>query len=484
MPRYIRLDIDEMFKSRGECPSNKKGEKQHVALYPELDVFSHRATIKDALKNLKEAMGLGDGPPTTSVNSMANGYATIRMRGFAHYTKLGDAIKIVLSRVKHLGPETVSFDRSLGRVLAEDVVSKIDVPPFDRSAVDGYAVRAADTFGASETKPQRLRVVGSAKIGVATKLRVRKGEAIKLMTGAPMPLGADAVVMVEHTKTEKTRVAVLAPLTPGKNVSARGEDVRAGEVVLRCGQQLRPHDIGMLASISKLGVRVFRKPRVAIIATGRELRHPGARLKPAQVADANSYSLSAGVTSCGGVANVLGITPDKPQILRRTLQKALGDDVVLISGGSSVGEHDIAPDVVAELGKLLFHGVALRPGGPTAFGIVREKPVFCLAGFPVASLVAFDMLVRPALWVMQGLPPDWGCIRVRAKLTCKITSTLGRVDVVRVRVWSEADELLAEPIRVTGSSILSSMTRADGFLLVPDNIEGFGKGAVVKVELY
>ncbi len=406
------------------------------------------------------------------------------MHGFARYTKLGDALNIVLSRVKRLDSEFVPFDHALGRVLAEDVVSKTNVPSFNRSAVDGYAVRAADTFGANETKPKKLRVVGSAKIGVATKSCVRKGEAIKLMTGAPMPRGADAVVMVEHTKIERKRIAVLVPLTPSKNVSAWGEDVRAGEVVLRRGQQLRPQDIGMLSSISHLKVLVFRRPQVAIIVTGFELRRPGTRLKLGQITDINRYSLSAGVTSCGGVAKPLDITPDKPQAMRRVLQKALKNDVVLISGGSSVGEHDIAPDVVAELGELLFHGVALRPGGPTAFGVVRGKPVFCLAGFPVASLVAFDMLVRPAIWVMQGLPPDWGCLRVRAKLTRKVASSLGRVDVVRVRVWSEADELLAEPIRVTGSGILSSMTRADGFILVPEAMEGFEKGQTIEVELY
>lgn len=406
------------------------------------------------------------------------------MRGFARYITLGDALKLVLSRVKPLDSEIVSFEQTLGRVLAEDIISKTDIPPFDRSAVDGYAVRAADTFGASETKPKKLRVVGSAKIGASTKLHVRKGEAVKLMTGAPMPQSADAVVMVEHTKIERKRIAVLAPLTPGKNVSTRGEDVRAGEVVLRRGQQLRPQDIGMLSSIGHLKVLVFRRPKVVIIVTGPELRRPGTRLKPGQITDINRYSLSAGVSRCGGVAKPLDIIPDKPQAMRRVLQKALKNDVVLISGGSSVGEHDIAPDVVAELGELLFHGVALRPGGPTAFGMIWGKPVFCLAGFPVASLVAFDMFVKPAIWVMQGLPPDWGCLRVRAKLTRKVASSLGRVDVVRVRVWSEADQLLAEPIRATGSGVLSSMTRADGFILVPEDMEGFGKGTIVEVELY
>ncbi len=409
---------------------------------------------------------------------------SVRMRGFTERVRLGDALTAILSNVRQLGTERAPFDRALGRVLAEDIVSRVDIPPFDRSAVDGYAVRAADTFGTSQTKQKKLRVIGSARMGVATKLRVGRGQAVKLMTGAQMPKGADAVVMVEHTKVEGGRIAVLAPLTPGKNVSAKGEDVRAGEVVLRRGQQLRPQDIGMLASVGHLRVRVFRRPKVAIIATGPELRRPGARLRPAHITDINSYSLAAGVESCGGVADLRGIVPDEPKTLRRTLQEALRDDMVLISGATAVGEHDIAPEIVAELGRLLFHGVTLRPGGPTAFGIVRGKPVYCLAGFPVASLVAFDLLVRPALWVAQGLPADWGHLRVRAKLTRKIASSLGRADVVRVRVWSEAGELLAEPIRITGSSILSSMTQADGFVIVPESYEGFNKGQVIEVELY
>jgi molybdopterin molybdotransferase len=409
---------------------------------------------------------------------------SVRMRGFAGRIKLSDALRVVLSNVEQVGEEFVPFDQALGRVLAEDVISGLDVPPFDRSAVDGYALRAADTFGASPTNPKKFRMVGSVRVGAAPKLQVGKGQAVKLMTGAQMPRGADAVAMVEHAKPGKGYISVTVPLTPGKNVSARGEDVRAGEVVLRRGHLLRPQDLGMLSSICHLRVRVFRRPRVAIMATGSEIKPPGERLKSAQITDINSYSLAAGVASCGGVANRLGIFPDEPEALRSALLKALKYDMVLISGGSAVGEHDIAPETVGRLGKLLFHGVALRPGGPTAFGVVRKKPVFCLAGFPVASLVAFDMLVRPALRVMQGLPADWGCLRVKAKLTRKVTSSLGRADVVRVRLWSEAGELLAEPIRVTGSSILSSMTQADGFLLVPEDTEGYEAGREVEVELY
>ena len=406
------------------------------------------------------------------------------MRGFARYTKLEDALKLVLSRVKRLSSETVPFERALGRVLAEDVVSKTDVPPFDRSAVDGYAVRAADTFGATETKPRRLHVIGSIPIGAPTRLRVRRGEAAKIMTGAPMPAGGNAVVMVEHVSARGKQLDVHAPLTPGKNVSARGEDVRAGEVVLKHGQSLRPQDIGMLASTGNHRVRVARRPRVAILSTGSELRKPGTRLGPAKIADTNSYSLAAAVVRCGGASRRLGIVPDKPKSLRRTLRKAVKHDAVLVSAGSSVGERDIVPDVIREMGELLLHGIAIRPGGPTAFGVVGGKPVFGLAGFPVASLVAFDMLVRPALRAMQGLPADRGYPRVRARLARKISSTLGRADIVRVGLRSRRGTLTAEPIRVTGSGILSSMTRADGFVVVPEDLEGFWEGASVEVELY
>ncbi|GAI55981.1 unnamed protein product, partial [marine sediment metagenome] len=232
------------------------------------------------------------------------------------------SLKLVLSRVKRLGSETVSFERALERVLVKDVVSKTDVPPFDRSAVDGYAVRAADTFGAAETKPRRLRVIGSIPIGAPTRLRVRRSEAAKIMTGAPMPACANAVVMVEHVSARGKQLDVHVPLTPGKNVSARGEDVRAGEVVLKRGQLLRPQDIGMLASTGNLRVQVARRPRVAILATGSELRKPGARLGPAKIADTNSYSLAAAVARCGGIPRRLGIVPDKPKLLRRTLRKA------------------------------------------------------------------------------------------------------------------------------------------------------------------
>jgi len=379
----------------------------------------------------------------------------------------------------------VRFDSAAGRVLAQDVVSKIDVPPFDRSGVDGYAVQARDTFGASELKPVKLRLIGSADVGRPTKLVIRRGGAVKIMTGAQMPRGADAVAMVEHTRTKGSRVEVLIPLTPGKNVSTRGEDVKAGEVVLLRGQSLRPQEVGMLASTGNVRVLVSERPRVSILATGGELRKPGSRVGPGQVVDANSYSLAAAVMTCGGLPRMVGVVPDDLALLQRALKKAVAaSDLVLISGGTSVGERDVVPDAMAGLGELLFHGVAIRPGAPTAFGIIGGKPVFSLPGFPVSVLVAFDLLIRPTLRHMQGLPAERGFARVRAKLSRKVSSTLGRAEVVRVRLKRVRDEFFAEPLRITGSGILSSMTQADGFVIVPENVEGLEAGSEVEVELY
>jgi molybdopterin molybdotransferase len=409
---------------------------------------------------------------------------SVRMQGFTRYVRLADALKIILSKVGPLESEVVPFDRALGRVLAEDVVSDVDVPAFDRSAVDGYAVRAGDTFGSSELKTVNLRFIGSVNIGVASRIQMRKGDAVKIMTGAPLPKGSDAVVMVEHTRAKGSKIAVSAPVTPGKNVSEKGEDIKAGEVVLERGRSLRPQDVGMLASIGKTRVRVSRRPEVAILATGSELRKPGESLGRAEITDINSYSLAAAAEKFGALSHRLGIVLDESEKLERALRKAISYDMVLASGGSSVGEHDIVPDAVAELGELVFHGVAIRPGGPTAFGVIKNKPIFALPGFPVSCLVAFDMLVGPALRQMQGLPADRGYPQVRARLERKVSSTLGRADIVRVRLRSKEGALLADPIRVTGSSVLSSMTKADGFVLVPEDVEGLDEGEIVGVELY
>jgi molybdenum cofactor synthesis domain-containing protein len=389
-----------------------------------------------------------------------------------------------MSKIKTLLPEVISFHRAVGRALAEDIVADAEVPPFNRSAMDGFAVRASDTFGATPQTPVRLRIIGSLRAGELPKDRVKKGEAMEIMTGAKLPNGADAVVMVEHTKATGKTLEVFFPVTPGKNISKRGEDVRAGRPALKRGKLLQPHDIGMLASLGKTRIKVFRKPKVAIVTTGQELVKPGSKVPAGKIVDSNAYSLAAAVEKCQGLPRIVGRIKDDRESIQKVIRGSIRDDLILISGGSSVGKFDLVPEVIAELGKIVFHGVSIRPGGPTAFGIVKGKPIYALAGFPVATLVAFHLLVRPALLAMQGLPPDYGQRFVKAELTENTSSSLGRLDVVRVKLEKKEKRILASPIRISGSGILSSMTRADGFFTISENLEGVRKGEVVKIELF
>jgi molybdenum cofactor synthesis domain-containing protein len=404
--------------------------------------------------------------------------------GFREYTPFSAALGSIVSEVKPLPPVSVPFAKAAGAVLAEDVFAPEDIPPFDRSAVDGFAVRASATFGATPAKPVKLRLVGKIPVGGKPGLKLGGKETAEIATGAPMPEGSDAVVMVEHTKVREGFVEVMQPLTPSKNVSACGEDVEKGELVLKAGALLRPQEIGMLAALRRIRVRVIPRPRVAIITTGGELSSPWKPRGRWKTIDVNSYSLSAATAKCGGVVEVLKRVPDDPKLLEREILRCLGCDLILVSGGSSVGESDIAPAVAAKLGRLVFHGVAMRPGGPTAFAVIEGKPLFCLPGFPVAALISFRLLVRPALMRLRGLPADYGRQTVKAKLSREVWSTLGRTEIVRVRLRSLGRQRLAEPLRITGSGVLSSMTSADGFVLIPENREGLERGELVEVELF
>ncbi|MHC1579188.1 MAG: molybdopterin molybdotransferase MoeA [Candidatus Alkanophagales archaeon] len=409
------------------------------------------------------------------------------MRVFRRKIRLREALVKVLGHVSPVGVEEVPLDRAFGRVLAEDVRSAVDVPPLDRAARDGYAVRAADTFGATPERPVRLRL---------SKSGVSEGECVQIQTGEPLPEGSDAVLMLEFTRRLGDEIEVLKPVTPGKNVSFRGEDVRRGDVVLRRGRVLRPHDVGMLAAIRRRAVKVYRKPRVGIISTGDELLDPLAdepQPPEAFVFDSNSYALAALVEEAGATPLRLGIVRDAAGVdgLKDAILGGLaGSDVLLVSGGSSVGERDFLADALTELGEILFHGVALRPGEPAGFALVdidgERKPVFMLPGFPVAAIAAFELLVRPALQRMQGMmPAERPSVLARAKR--KIPSELGRVDFVRVRLEfgaGAAAEPHAVPIRTSGAGVLSSVTRADGFLLVPEEKEGVEQGELVKVFLF
>jgi molybdopterin molybdotransferase len=403
----------------------------------------------------------------------------IRMRGFATRHDVDEALAILEQRIAALPSEVITLDEALDRVLAEDIVAAVDVPPFDRAAVDGYGVRARDTFGASDYNSIPLTLKGQVFPGRALALVLGENEAVRIMTGAPLPAGADAVVMAEYAEEEGDTVNISQPISPLKNVGRIGEDIRQGDVVLRCGRRLRPQDLGVLASIQLAQIPVYRRPTVALIATGNELVEVGEPLSGCNIVDSNSLTLSGLARRLGAIAVRKGIVRDDYALIKEAIQKA-PEDVVIITGGTSVGAEDYAPLIIQELGELMVHGVAMRPSSPVGFGFVQQRPIFLIPGNPVSALVAFDAFVGPTLQRMQGLQPVYPYAKVRGKLTRKIASAIGRVDFVRVRL----SEAAVDPLRVTGASILSSTTRADGFVIVDKNSEGLDEGQEVEVYVY
>jgi molybdopterin molybdotransferase len=403
----------------------------------------------------------------------------IRMRGFATRHDVDEALAILERRIAALPSEVIALDEALDRVLAEDIVAAADVPHFDRAAVDGYGVRARDTFGASDYNPIPLTLKGEIFPGRALALVLGDNEAVRIMTGAPLPAGADAVVMAEYAEEDGDTVNILQPISPLKNVGRIGEDIRNGDVVLTRGRKLRPQDLGVLASIQVAQIPVYRRPTVALIVTGNELVEVGEPLSGCNIVDSNSLTLSGLVRRLGAIAVRKGIIRDDYSLIKEAIQKA-PEDVVIITGGTSVGAEDYAPLIIQELGELVVHGVAMRPSSPVGFGFVQQRPIFLIPGNPVSALVAFDAFVGPTLQRMQGLQPVYPYPKVRGKLTRKIASAIGRLDFVRVR----RTEAGVEPLRVTGASILSSTTRADGFVIVDKNSEGLDEGQEVEVYVY
>jgi molybdenum cofactor synthesis domain-containing protein len=384
-------------------------------------------------------------------------------------------------------PEAIStpIDKAGGLVLAKDVVSRLDVPPFDRAAMDGYAIRAIDIFAAGEDHPIRLEPVGRVLAGDRPRIFVHAGECLEIATGAPLPRGADAVVMVEHAMARKKTVDVYRAVAPGENVAKRASEIRHGATVLRAGKRLTPPSIGTLAAIGAKTVKVYKRPLVAVISSGAELRPPGSRLGPGQVHDVNGPTLCRAVKQCGGEAEYLGITPDNPSQISRLTKKGLSSsDVVVISGGSSAGSGDIVPSVVDSLGKpgVIVHGLALKPGKPTFVAVVRRKPVFGLPGYPVSALIVFDQLVAPYLRSVAALPPIERKI-VQATLSTKILSAKGRREFVPVQLVRESKGLDARPI-LKGSGAISALSAADGYVEVPLEVEIVNEGEFVKVVLF
>jgi molybdopterin molybdotransferase len=413
------------------------------------------------------------------------------MRGFRARSAVTEVLALIEERVARLGAETIDFRHGAGRVVAEEVVARGPVPGFDRAAMDGYAVRGEETFGASPYNPAALRCVGEARPGRPCHVVVGSGEAVQITTGSALPDGADTVVKVEVTQHEGDRVSIFEPTPPGRHVSSRGEDLAAGTVVLAPGRVLRPQDLGLLSALGQSAIAVTRRPQVTIVVTGDELLAPGTPAEGCRFADMNSVMLAPLVARDGGLASVVGPLADDRELLLAALRRAAATaDAILISGGSSTGPEDHAPCLVSELGELPVHGVALRPASPTGLGFLAAEgdralgtarvPVVLLPGNPVSCLCAYEFFAGPIVRRLGGRPCGWPHRAVELPLARKLASVVGRVDYARVRI---ADGQV-EPLAVSGASILSSTTRADGFVIVPADCEGYAPGTPVTVLLY
>jgi molybdopterin molybdotransferase len=345
--------------------------------------------------------------------------------------------------------------------------------------MDGYALRAANTLGAGVYNPLTLEIVGEVLPGDALDADVRSGEAARIMTGAPLPRGADAVLPAEKSISEDGRLTVVDEVSPGKHVGEVGEDVSAGAVVLDQGRRLRPQDLGVLSSIGCARVAVVRRPRIRLLVTGNELSPAGTRPEPHQTVDANSPMLTALIRRDGGQVLFDGITPDDPDKIRLAMQDAQAD-VVVVSGGSSVGQEDHAPRILAELGELAIHGIAMRPSSPMGLGFIGPRLVFLLPGNPVSCLCGYDHFTGRAIRLLGGRSPEWPYRRRSCRLGRKLSSVVGRQDYARVGLAGGE----VQPLAIGGASVLSSTTRADGFVIVPADSEGYPAGAEVEVFLY
>jgi molybdenum cofactor synthesis domain-containing protein len=405
---------------------------------------------------------------------------TTKMRPIRDTIPLEEARAIIDRTVRPIErTERVGLMQAHGRVLAASAIAAADVPPFPRAAMDGYAVRAEDTFGASRREPKALRLVDRTFTGQVSSKTVGDGECIEIATGAPMPGGADAVVMVEETDADgEGTVHVLTPVYPRQHVGGQGADIQAGSVVLETGELLNPSRIGALAALGLTEVEVYARPSVAILSTGNEIVDPGAPLGPGQIYDVNKFTVAGVVGEHGGLPVLSRTASDTLEDLLRAVDDGLAHDVLVFSGGSSVGERDLMLDVIAARGEVLFHGLSVKPGKPTAFGVIDGKPVFGMPGYPTSCLTNAYALLAPALRHIARLPP--ARIRtVTVPLAQRVVSVPGRHQFYTVRV----EQGVAVPA-FKASGDITSMSRADGYIEIPAQTDIVEKGELVEVRLF
>jgi molybdenum cofactor synthesis domain-containing protein len=405
---------------------------------------------------------------------------TTKMRPIRETIPIDEARALIDARVKPLmRTERVALREANGRVVATDVIAPFDVPPFARAAMDGYAVRAEDTFGASRYEPRMLECLEQVFTGQMPSRAVGPGQCTEIATGAPMPAGADAVVMVEETDKDSTgTVRIFTPVFPRQSVGRQGADLTAGQPVLTSGELLNASRVGALAAIGTTDLAVYARPRVAILSTGNEIVDPGQPLAPGQIYDINKFTLMSLVAEHGGLPEPHRTAVDTIEDLSLAIDECLEADLLVFSGGSSVGERDLILDVIAQKGEVIFHGIAVKPGKPTAFGVVRGKLVFGMPGYPTSCLSNAHMLLVPVLRRMAHLPVH----RLRAitvPLGQRIVSPTGRHQFYTVRI---VDGMALPAFKASGD--ITSMSRADGYIEIPVHTDIVEKGQIVEVKLF
>jgi len=410
-------------------------------------------------------------------------HVVVKLHGFQTLINVDEALKNWLSAWSIQKPPQAVLPLAdvCGRILAEDIIALEDLPCFDRSAMDGYAVRYEDTVNASHISPVKLEIL------IADEVEVIIGQAKQVWTGNPLPKGATAVAMLENTTHDGNTLTINSPLTPGLHVIRRGEDVKKGQLVAKDGMRITPYIAGLAAALGYSSLKVYQKPTVALLATGNEIVAVGTQREAHQIFDSNKLVLSAMCQELGAETIDFGIVKDNVEEISEKIRQALKvADALITTGGTSVGGLDLVPDAINNLGKpgIVAHGIALRPAMPTGVAVLNNKPIMLLSGNPVASIIGFEVFGRPAVCRLLGLNKTEQRLILKAALTRKVLGVLGRKTYVRVLVKLDRGELIAEPISAKGPSAISTMTKSNGYVVIPENREGLIEGETVCVQMF
>ncbi|NHJ21863.1 MAG: molybdopterin molybdenumtransferase MoeA [Candidatus Lokiarchaeota archaeon] len=406
--------------------------------------------------------------------------------GFSKLTLLDDALKRIASLTTSTSLIEVETSKALDRILGENIISAIDIPPFNRSAMDGYAVRAEDTFGASLSNPKKIKKIGTIEIGEQSDLAVEPGQAIRISTGAAIPNGSDSVVKIEDTKIDKNEISFYTSVVPGKNVSKKGEDIPRGTEILKSGIKIKASHIALLSSLGFNVLKVKEKPLVSIFAVGDELIETGNPLPINKIYNSNSPMISSLVETYGGqVVRKLSLKDDKAEIKKNLLLSSTDSQIIIFTGGTSVGTKDFLPEIVHECGEVLVHGIAMRPGSPILIGSLKQSLIFCLPGTPVAAYVCFLSIVGITIRKMLGCSNLDPRIEIIAEMSQDVpVGQMGYIHFLRVKLEKKGSKVLALPVKLKGSGVISSLTQSDGIVEISEEMEGMKKGDNVLVYLY